>query len=210
MDLSAERIDSAAQEVLADEMYQYADLERIHFRWDWLLEPIRAAWDALTDFLDRIMANAPEGTQTALYIVLSLILLAILAHGLYVIWRAVQPPPRITLEADVKEAAPAGPGEWVERANALADAGNYVDASRSLYEAALMMLEEKRRGHVRRGLTTTEYLRTFQAPWVREHLRTFVDLINWKWYRARSFDADDYAQCRAAYETIAARLREMA
>lgn len=91
-----------------------------------------------------------------------------------------------------------------------AEAGNYVDASRALFRAALVRLEQERGGHLRRGLTNTEYIRTFRAPWVVENLKVFADLINWKWYRARSFDEADYRRCRDAFERLDARLRETA
>lgn len=98
----------------------------------------------------------------------------------------------------------------LQRSQELAEAGNYVDASRMLYRAALLRLEEERGGFVRRGLTNTEYLRTFRTPWVIENLKVFADLINWKWYRDRRFEAADYRRCRDAYERLDAHLREVA
>jgi hypothetical protein len=58
------------------------------------------------------------------------------------------------------------------------------------------------------ALTNNEYLRTFRTPWVVESLRVFVDLINGKWYRDRTFDENDYLRCRGAYDSLHARLNQ--
>ncbi len=64
------------------------------------------------------------------------------------------------------------------------------------------MLEAKRGGRLRQGLTNSEYLATFRTATIREHLRVFVDLINWKWYRDNSFEQGDFGRCREAFVAL--------
>lgn len=191
-----------ARAILDHGLYDYADRSNIAFDWDWLLDPLERA----NRWFQDLLSQAPAGTATVISIVLVVVLFGLLGHIIYSFIRASrlrQEPVELTIDDK-----PLAAEELVDKANDLAGQGNYVDASRALYEASLTLLEDKRRGRVRRGLTGNEYLRTFKAPWVVENLRVFVYLINWKWYRARAFDANDYAQCAQAFENIRTRLQE--
>jgi len=202
----AAAIREKAAEVLSSDLYDFGDRYRLELGlWKYIEPIVRPILDAIR-YLIELLAGLPSGASNVLVVLLVIVLVALIAHLSWSIYKSVQRPTRAPVE--LVEEEPLGVDELVRRSRELAQAGNYVDASRALYEAALTMLEEKRRGRVRRGLTTNEYLRTFRSDWVVENLRVFVDLINWKWYRARSFDEGDYEQCVAAFDELRTRLAE--
>lgn len=176
---------------------------------DWLRNRLR---DVLEWIADRLglgswLGNLSLGTVKLIVGLCLAILLGILAYNGYVLYKMRRTPPESFAQLGTSRTVTAA--EMLAEAQRLANEGNFVDASRRLFVAALISLEDKRGGRLRQGLTNSEYLHSFRTDWVRENLRVFVDLINWKWYRHQSFDAEDYRRCRVAYEAIAARLDEM-
>jgi hypothetical protein len=203
---SPERIVETAQEILARDYYH---LENTVYPIAWAGRVLRWVREFL-DWLDELLEGSGLPIPPSVFwSLMGLIVVALLVWWLF---RLNANRIRATREAAEAQAEiddlPADVRALLQRSNELAAAGNYVDASRVLYRAALVRLEEQRGGFLRRGLTNTEYIRTFRSPWVIESLRVFVDLINWKWYRARSFEAEDYRRCLDAYERLDARLRE--
>ncbi len=136
---------------------------------------------------------------------LSVVLIGLLIHILYTVRAAARP---ITQRVTIDERRTVPPEELEAYAERLAGEGNWIDASRALYQAALAHLEARREGHVRRSLTNAEYLRTFKSDWVIENLGVFATLIDSKWYRGEPIGEDDYRVCRGAYDRLLARLRE--
>jgi hypothetical protein len=199
---SPSKIKEELDGILANPIYELEDETQLMWDLSWFFDPI----DEFFRWLQGMLGNAPPGIATFLYVILIVVLIALVAYVAYSVKRVVRRPKEESDVVEIKKRLPAE--EMVIQAKAAANLGNYVDASRLLFEAALTALEDKRMGRVRRGLTNSEYLRTFRAPWVVDNLRVFVNLINWKWYRARSFDASDYALCLAAYEAIDAGLNE--
>lgn len=161
-----------------------------------ILRPIQEALQAFTE--------APAILRTAVLAALIITLVAILAHIAYVMLTLFQRASAPDFTASVT-AAP-DPAALEREAESMAGKGDFAGASRALYRAALVSLENHRGGRFRQGLTNTEYLRTFKSAWVIQALTVFTDLLNWKWYRDRSFDLGDYHACRSAYESIRAGL----
>lgn len=205
-DPDATTIRQTMEEILSQSVYEEQTMRRFGIDWSWLTDPLWEIWEAFTDTLNSMVGGLPAELEYAVYALLLAVLVGLVIHITYTIRKAVQPPDIGPIVIDERGYAPAH--ELEARAKLLAEEGNYVDASRTLLDAALSLLEEKRHGRVRKGLTTSEYLNTFTSDWVVENLKVFTDLINWKWYRARTFDAADYAQCRQAYETIETRLEK--
>lgn len=205
MSASPEQIREAVDTVLSGRAYDLENPEvmRMDFGWigaiiNWLLEPLRRLFEGV--------GALPDGVTYVLIAVLVIILVALLAHVIYTAFAAFREDKFEVAAMD--RVRPVTIDDLAAEAQRHADAGDFVDASRALYRAALLALEEKREGRLRKGLTNTEYLRTFHAPWVVENLRVFVDLINWKWYRDNRFEREDYEACREAYDNIQQRLRE--
>lgn len=198
-------IRQAVDAVLARPVFDLEEVERYRwdFQWfwtllDWILSPLFRFLEGLGDM--------PGWVQTVVYAALTIVLFGLIAHLVYTVLVAFR---RDRFELPSLEAVtPVTVEDLAQSAQQYAERGDYVDASRALYRATLLALEEKRKGRLRKGLTNTEYLHTFHAPWVVENLRVFVDLINWKWYRDNRFDRADYEACRAAYDRISTRLHE--
>lgn len=203
---SPEAIREAAARITSSEPYDLESASRYLSVFSrviqWLIDWIRLFFD----WLDSFLGDSPPWVTYAVIGVLSAVLIALLGKAVYAAYRSLQGVDQGPIEFEV--APRPDLDALVRRAGELASQGNYVDASRTLYRAALILLEERRGGRVLTGLTNSEYLRTFHTPWVVENLRVFADLINWKWYRDKSFDADDYAQCRSAFEAIHQHLQE--
>ena len=198
-------IREAVDTVLARRAYDLTnpDVLLMDFGWlsaliEWLLSPLFGLFESL--------GGLPSGWQHVITILLVIVLVALILHITYTVVMAFRKDEFTVSGFD--ETQPVTVDDLAEQAQRHADEGDFVDASRALYRAALLALEEKRDGRLRKGLTNTEYLRTFNAPWVVENLRVFVDLINWKWYRDNRFEQADYEACRRAYEAIQQRLRE--
>ncbi len=197
-----EAIRTATQTILSQNSYDLDKPER--FQLD-----LSRFWRAVGHFLETLFE--PLGTlgfpvTIAIVVALVIVLIGLLSHIVYSFYSAIR-----TKEGELftlTKSAPVDPSKLEAEAVRFAAQGNFVDASRMLYAAALAMLEQKRESHVKRGLTNTEYLRTFRTAWVTENLRIFVDLINWKWYRDRMFEEADYQECRQAYDRLQARLKQ--
>ena len=197
-----EEIRKTASEVLDRSHFDVVSRPAVEtdFSWildwiDWLLEPVRALTSGLS-----------TPVTILLYVVLIVTLVLLLGHIIYSFQSAMRGArPLHIASAEVERPDPA---EFERRSKALAAEGDYVEASRLLYQAALLRLELQRNGHFRRALTNREYLATFHTEWVIADLKVFATLIDWKWYRDRAFDEEDYGQCAAAYSRLCTRLAE--
>ncbi|MBI4559743.1 MAG: hypothetical protein HY706_19305 [Candidatus Hydrogenedentes bacterium] len=197
-----DQIKQATQQVLSQRMYQLDDTRYYRFDLSWLRELIVRL---LRPVFQAIGVASPSVFWTIVG-VLMVVLIALLVHMVYSFYIALRPraPAVVTLETTPTPDS----ATLAAEAQALADVGNYADACRRLFYAALAELEAKRKGRFMSGLTNTEYLHTFRTPWVLENLKTIVDLLNLKWYRDMTFEVNDYAQCAAAFERLENRLQQ--
>jgi len=201
----AGQIKEAIAEVLKSSAYDLDMSSRYRIDLTWLWDFLRWLFKPLVRFLD-MLSNLSPVAYWVVIIGLITVAVALTAHIVYTVFAAIKNPryAHEALDLDTVQ----DPALLKSEAERCAAQGDYVGASRMLFRAALLMLEAKRGGHLLTGLTNTEYLRTFRSEWVVENLRVFVNLINWKWYRDKSFDADDYAQCRRAFSAIETRLAQ--
>ena len=198
-----ETIKQTARQILLGDSYQHEESGRFRLDLSWLGEWLSLPFEALGNMFEGM---SPQ-LAWVLVIVMVLPVVALLGHIVYSFYVAM----RVREDFYFSEQEESlDPSALIDDAQCLAREGNFVDASRRLFRAALIMLENRREGRIREGLTNREYLETFQSGWVVENLKTFVDLIDWKWYRDRSFSADDYQRCRKAFRKIRARLEATA
>lgn len=89
------------------------------------------------------------------------------------------------------------------QAQSAAEAGDYRQAVRRLYLAALLHLDEQRLLAFDRSLTNREVLAVLpdDSP-VREHLRPVVDTFDAVWYGVREPDEDTYLRYRADIDAL--------
>lgn len=197
---SPPQIREAARQVIANGPYRIEVSDYYGFDMSWLFDALREFFELLFSPL----SHAPWPLAAAIVIVLMVILIFLLAHIAYSFFSNLRRPESQPVQL-VRDALP-DPNALERRAEELAAASNYVDATRTLFQAALTRLERKRGGRILASLTNSEYLRTFKSPWVIENLRVFVELLNWKWYRDRRFEENDYLQCKGAYAALIAQL----
>jgi hypothetical protein len=117
-----------------------------------------ARWNALLDRLDRLAHQHPAGFDI-LVGALGVVLLLLLVHIGYVLWRIVRPSAR------TGEAVPGGGAPLVldarahlARAAALALAGRYAEALGHRFLAVVLELEEAGAARFHRSKTPAEYV----------------------------------------------------
>jgi hypothetical protein len=163
--------------------------------WDQLLDRL---WQWLTGLFDRA-GKHPTVTnflRWGIVIVLGLILLAWLAHTLtHVSYRRFPAP-----VGDVR-ATPAR--DWVQEARNAAARGEYRDAIRIIYAAALLALGEAGAWQVDPSRTHREYARLLPANSARRpHLIALTDCFERVWYGRAQASARDYEAALADLESL--------
>jgi len=202
----AEKIRKTAEEVLAQPGYDLSQNERLELDFSIINDFLRSILKAINSYFDALAATSPV-LAYAVLIGLVVLVILLIGHIGYSVYRGAQSAPApaaLKVEAKVETSS-----QFLAEAERLATEGNYVDASRLLYKGALIMLEAKRGGRLRQGLTNSEYLSTFRTATVRDHLRVFVDLINWKWYRDNTFEQGDFGRCREAFVALENNLLQL-
>ena len=163
--------------------------------WDQLLDRL---WQWVTGLLDRA-GNHPKLTnflRWGIVIVLGLILLAWLAHALtHVSYRRFPAP-----TGDVR-ATPAR--DWIQEAQSAAARGEYRDAIRVIYGAAVLALGEAGAWQVDPSRTHREYARLLSPDSARRpHLLALTDCFERVWYGCAQASARDYEAALAELESL--------
>jgi uncharacterized protein DUF4129 len=163
--------------------------------WDQILDRL---WQWVTGLLDRA-GNHPKVTnflRWGIVIALGLILLAWLAYTLTrVSYR------RIPAHEGEVRATPAR--DWVEEARKAATRGEYRDAIRIIYGAAVLALGEAGAWQVDPSRTHREYARLLPRDSLRRpHLIALTDCFERVWYGRAQASARDYEAALAELESL--------
>jgi hypothetical protein len=163
--------------------------------WDQILDRL---WQWVAGLLDRA-GNHPKVTnflRWGIVIALGLILLAWLAYTLtHVSYRPIPAP-----EGEVR-ATPAR--DWVEEARKAATRGEYRDAIRIIYGAAVLALGEAGAWQVDPSRTHREYARLLPRDSLRRpHLIALTDCFERVWYGRAQASARDYEAALAELESL--------
>ena len=174
--------------------YVHEDAESETF-WDQLLDRL---WQWVAGLLDRA-GNHPKVTnflRWGVVILLGLILLGWLAHALTEV--SYQRSPALT---GGTRAAPAR--DWTQEARSAAARGEFREAIRLIYGAAVLALGEAGAWQVDRSRTHREYVRLLPADSQRRpHLMALTDCFERVWYgRAQASDSD-YEAALAELESL--------
>lgn len=207
-DPSAGQIRETVREVVAEGPYYLEGHQ--HFQPIWMQRIQAWILELLDQFLSLVERITPAGTLGFYLVVTALIaiLCALMAHIIYTMYVAMRPPTHAMTARDNENGAAFDHKPIVEEARELAARGRYGDATRVLFRAALTLLEAKRGGRIRKGLTNREYLRTFRSDWVVNSLKPFVEVLDRKWYRSEPFQPEDFQRCEAALENLEQALEE--
>jgi hypothetical protein len=200
---ATDEIHRKAAEIVARPDYE---LQPRHENLDWLTDFL---WEALlwvlTPFawLFGLTEGLPMFVRWLIIIVLVAILALLVWHILYSLVQAMQAPRRrAQLEQDALRGRP-DPAELERQAEAAAAQSDYITAVRLLFRADVLHLEKFEDKPNRPGTTNRELLRRYQRhPSVADSLRSFVDMIDRKWYGEEQCVQTDYAVCRLAHEAV--------
>jgi len=166
----------------------------------------------------RFLSEALEGLQglavTApllywlIIAALVVVLVLLLTHIGYTVYRGVTMGSGPRLADDRADGAPPTPASLRSQAERLAAEGRHVDAIRTLFRALALELQRRGRSFVFTSLTNREFAAAFSDdPTVFDRLRTFVDLLDDRWYGQRPCDAKDYELCMQVYNQVLASAR---
>jgi len=205
---NAKHIRETVRELVAEGPY-YLEGHH-HFQPIWMQRIQAWILDLIEQFLSLVERIAPAGTL-GFYLVVTVliaILAALMAHIIYTMYLAMRPQTDAAASGDNANRGELDYEPMAREARELAARGFYGDATRVLFRAALTLLEAKRGGRIRKGLTNREYLRTFRSDWVVNSLKPFVEVLDRKWYRSEPFQPEDFQRCEAALENLEQALEE--
>jgi hypothetical protein len=94
------------------------------------------------------------------------------------------------------------PAELAREADSAGAHGNYILGVRLLYRACLARLEQAEEKPFRPGATNREHLNRYRATPFYDWLARLVSIIDLKWYGEEPCLANDFVECRDAYERI--------
>jgi hypothetical protein len=130
--------------------------------YDWLTRPtlgdwLRARWLALVDWLNALEQTNPTAFTTLL-VALVVVLVALLVHIGYVLWRVLRRAPGPTTPVAAGARAPADIREHLARAAALAAEGRWIDALGHRFLALVLELDGRRAVRFHPSKTPAEYV----------------------------------------------------
>jgi hypothetical protein len=117
--------------------------------------------------------------------------------------RPLVEPTKPSLEDLLVQANPGTAAELWHQAEDLAQKGLFLDAVRSLYLAALVLLHRANRIRFEPTRTNGEYLDQLRSyPNLQDSFRALTGIFEIKWYGERACLSEDYSTCRELAETI--------
>lgn len=161
----------------------------------WLLKPFEWLFDN--------MEGMPDGVRWVVVVVVFILFIALVGHIIYTLVVAIRGPKSVRDGAAYATARDLlDPAELERRAESLAGGGNYIEAVRLLFRAALRRIEAAEDRRIRPGCTNRELLRRYRATPLFESLSRFVETIDMKWYGGAPCGEADYALCRGEHAKI--------
>ena len=194
------------REVLSRPVYQ---TDRSASDTPWLLELFFKALEWLISafkWLFELTAGLPDILRWLIVAVLVVVLVALLIHIFYTLFRALSGDHREPLQATISQSPLTTAREWERLADDAAVRGEWIAAVRHLFRACLTRLEERERRPFRRGTTNRGHLRRYRNAAFCESLEVLVLTIERKWYGDEACDAQDYEACRQAHSRVTANV----
>jgi hypothetical protein len=160
----------------------------------WFLEKLQAFFEA--------MSGLPDVLRWIIVVVLFVALMVLILHILVTFLRAFRGLPR-RRAASLLQREPFVTPEDLEHAAELSHAeGDYIQAVRHLFLAALVRIERAEDRPIRKGITNRELLHRYRSTPLFGSLARFVDVIDAKWYGHDICQEEDYRGCRTEYSRI--------
>lgn len=208
--VSADQLQDKVREVLSRPDYIEAEIEPsgdlaalIAKIISWLLIPIR--------WLFEMTAGLPDFARWAIVIGLLLVLVAILFHMVWSLYRAVTGADAGRRRRDARFAAEElpqlQPVELERMADEAAVSGDWIQAVRLLFRACLLRLEKQEKRPFRRGTTNRQHLSRYRGTRFFDPLETLVKTIELKWYGDEHCEQSDFDACSHAHASVRSALR---
>lgn len=201
---SSDRIRDISEDVLSASKYQLETaapkgaLAEIYAQFlqlvEWLLTPFRWLVESLNGF--------PPILRNLIIVFLCLLLVALATHIVFSVVRAVQVKKRKKVEFKLESELVQDPKVLEDESNRAAQAGDPLLAIRLLFKACLLRISEKQKRPIRKGTTNREHLSNVRGTGFFEPVRTFVVLIDRKWYGDESCGMEDFESCRHAHRQL--------
>lgn len=194
------------REVLSRPVYQ---TDRTASDMPWVLELFFKALEALVDALKWLFAlteGLPSFLRWVIVAGLVIVLVALLFHIFYTLFRALGGEHREPLSLETSQSPLTTAREWERLADDAAQRGDWIAAVRHLFRACLARLEERERRPFRRGTTNRAHLRRYRNAPFCDSLELLVVTIERKWYGDEACDAKDYEACRQAHSRVMANV----
>jgi len=130
------------------------------YQWDRprsLFDVIGDWMDRVTEFFQRLHESHPFGYYVVVAM-LSAVLVVVLIHFAYIIWRVLVPPPVSQTSGSGKAAVPRGSGWYLQQSQRLVENGRYAEALAHRFQAMLLTLDRHRAVSFHPSKTPAEYL----------------------------------------------------
>lgn len=160
----------------------------------WLLTPLRWIFE-LTEGL-------AEWLRWLIVLGLFLVLVLLITHIVYTVWKALRRPKRARSYSLDSEPRRLDPATLERQADEALVRHDYITAIRLLFRADLLRLEKYEGRKYRAGTTNREYLYRYRSSPIFQPMKSFVETIDVKWYGRGTCSLEDYEACRQAHTHI--------
>lgn len=189
--LPADSLRAVLDSVFAAPAYDWVEQEH-PFGW------LERAWFWLVDFLARLRAADPLLFRIGLGVLIA-VLLAIVAHAAWIMFRTLRHSAALDARADAMVAAERHDAAWFEReADRLAAEGHYVDALHAAFTGLALRLEELGALRYDPSRTPREFAREARLdPADRHRLQDLVSMLYRHAFGGEPTGLDEYRHWRS-------------
>lgn len=159
----------------------------------WILSPLFWLFERLN--------GLPMPVRILVTALLSVLLVVLVIHMVWSFVAAVRQT-KTTITRRAPREQKVDPSTLEASAEQAAAAGEYLEAARLLFRAAILRIEGSEKRRLRVGITNRELLRRYRSSALSEPLSRLVDVIDRKWYGAEDCVQADYEQCRSEHARI--------
>jgi len=160
----------------------------------WILRPFLWFFESLQ--------GLPGPLRVLVVITLFVIMVALIVHMVWSFVTAIRGSRTDSLSHASARDRVFDPRQLEASAEQAAADGQYLDAIRFLFKAALVRIEQAEDKKLRVGITNRELLRRYQKSPLRDPLARFADMIDRKWYGTETCESADYADCRTQHSSV--------
>jgi hypothetical protein len=157
----------------------------------WILKPFEWLFNALD--------GLPDAIRWLVVVGLALLLLLLLGHIVWTFIVAIRRAPVRSRRLNAERDRAIDPADLEREAETRGARGDYIEAIRLLFRAAVLRLQRAEKRPFRPGFTNRELLRRYQSSPLFDPLKGFVETIDAKWYGLQPCNPEDYAVSRVRH-----------